>query len=428
MTLDRKHPPVGGPLNALHLPAFSTHILSNGLMVYLLPYGQTPVVDLEWIFRGGKNYQALSGLGNYTLRNMQEGTEHFSGLELAQQLDQYGAWLSHFTGEEIASLSLTTVTQQLEKTLPLLKDVVLHPLFAAEDFDRMQGQSLQNLEVKSQKTTYQTNRTFSHKLFGAGHPYGRHFGKEEVQALSLEKLKSYHQQFLHPGNSFLTVTGSFDETELLSLLESAFGSLPMRPASLPENLANAPIDSHIEKIHLFREGPQSTIRVGHLGMSREHPDFDGMRVVTALLGGFFGSRLMKKVREEKGYTYGIYANWAGMLHQGYFVVQTDVANEYVAPTLEAIRTEMERMRQTPPDEAELQLVKNYLIGQSIDQRETPFQMGEILRYSLASGISFAELDRRFAVIQEITPETVCRLAHRWFQPENMLEIVCGGGK
>jgi zinc protease len=424
--LNRHTPPQAGPLTALRLPPYESHRLSNGLAVYLLPYGKTEVVELQWIFRAGKNYQSLSGLGNYTLRNMQEGTAAYTGLELAQQLDQYGAWLSHYTGEEISTLSLATVTKQLTHTLPILKEVLLHPQFPEQEFDRMKTRSLQNLEVKSQKTTYQARRKFGHLLFGAEHPYGRHFGREEVAALQLRDLVDFHQAYLYPGNSMLAVTGKFDRDVLLERLEEEFGSLSMQSAPELKSMATKELQTDIQRLHLFREGPQSTIRVGHLGIPREHEDFDGMRVVTTLLGGFFGSRLMKKIRVEKGYTYGIYASWAGMKHQGYLVAQTDVANQYVEPTLAAIRDEMEKLRQEPPSQEELQLVKNYLIGQSINQRETPFQMGEILRYSLGSGTSFEELDRRFAVIQEITPEQIRELAHRWFQPQDMLEVVCGG--
>jgi predicted Zn-dependent peptidase len=145
-----------------------------------------------------------------------------------------------------------------------------------------------------------------------------------------------------------------------------------------------------------------------------------------LLGGFFGSRLMKNIREEKGYTYGIYSAWAGMRHAGLFVVQADVGLEYVEPTIAEVKKEIQRLQQEAVSEAELSLVKNYLLGYSVSQRETPFQLSELLRFSLSEDLPFAEMDRRFEVIEAVTPGELQALAQQWLRPEALVEVVAGG--
>ncbi|MEL6844526.1 MAG: insulinase family protein, partial [Bacteroidota bacterium] len=147
-----------------------------------------------------------------------------------------------------------------------------------------------------------------------------------------------------------------------------------------------------------------------------------------LLGGFFGSRLMKKIREEKGYTYGVYAALSGRPKYGQVVIQTDVANAYVADTQSIIREEMKRLQDHAPEEAELRLVKNYMLGQSLNQRETAFQLGSILRYHIASGIDFTEMEQRFVQIEALTTAKIRDLAQKWLRPEQMLSIICGGAK
>ena len=193
MSLDRSTAPKAGMMQPLSLPAYTTHHMSNGLAVHLLPYGTNEVVEVQWIFKAGKNYQTLAGQAHFTLRNLQEGTASYTSLALAQQLDQYGAWLNQFVGEEILSLSLATVSSQLSNTLPLLSEVVLSPQFPEREFEQMKARSRQNFETSSQKTTYQARRAFGHLLYGENHPYGLHFGKDEVEALNLAALRQYYQ-------------------------------------------------------------------------------------------------------------------------------------------------------------------------------------------------------------------------------------------
>lgn len=424
--LDRTVPPIAGPLTLRPLPRFETTSLSNGIPVYLLPYGMVEMVEVQVVFRAGKALQDHIGQAAYAARILSEGTASFDSQALGERLDEHGAWISHDVGFEFASLNLTTLIADLPETLPLLSEVILTPSFPEAEFDKLKKRNIQQLQVQEEKTTTLAKRAFGYALYGENHPYGRMMTPVHMESLTLESLRTYHQEVLHFGNAFITVTGKFDRIEMLKVLEDNWGHVSLRAPSTRQSDAGQTAEMDLGYRHIERAGPQSTVRVGHIGTPRKHPDYYGLELLTTALGGYFGSRLMKNIREDKGYTYGIYAGWAAYREAGHFVIQADVANEYVEDTLVQIKTEMRRLQDAPLNPDELALVKNYMLGKALRSRETPFQLSEILRYSQVSGIPFTEMDRAFEVVQNISADELQRLAQKHFHPDNLLEVVVGG--
>ena len=425
--LDRTQAPKANPLKNVKLPPFEKHTLPNGIEVYLLPFGNVEVSTLRCIFKGGKSHQFQTGQAGYTTRNMSEGTQSYSGFELAKELDRFGTWISGQTGFEQISFDLSTLSKDLPATLPLLAEVLFSPRLAEEEFENMRQRNLQKLQVEAQKTRYHAQRLFGHKLYGEDHPYGMHLGQGELQSLTIDLIRSYHKQFFFPGNFQITVVGKYNSELILEELTKVFGHLPTQaPVSSPSGAQQDLVQRGNESYHHPLAGMQSTIRVGHLGFPRKHPDYYGMQILNTILGGYFGSRLMQNIREDKGYTYGISSGWLSFAHGGFFVVQSDVGNEYVSDSISEIKKEIRLLQNELVSDEELMLVKNYLQGRSLSERETPFQLSDLLRFSLVSDISFEELDRKFVVLQEITAEEIRTLAQKYLKPDEMLEVVVGG--
>lgn len=425
--LNRNIPPIAPPFTHKPLPDYTCRELSNGIKVYIMPFGTVEVVEIQAVFRAGKSFQSQNGVANFAVRNMPEGTKSYTSLEISQKLDNFGAWLNHEVEDQSISFSLATLSLHLSDTLPLLAEVLLEPAFPESEFQLLKTRTLQRMQVNAEKTTYIARKNFDELLFGKHHPYGMHFGEEELEPLQLDQLKAYHADYLYPGNFSLIATGRFDEDKVLAMLEKHFGKLPVRPANVevPASATAAPVLKTGR--HFFEKaGMQSTIRLGYQGIPFSHPDYYGMQVVNNILGGYFGSRLMKNIREEKGYTYGIYSAWLGRRHDGFFVVQSDVGNEYVEPTIHEVKSEMHLLVDKGVEAEELELVKNYMLGKSISQRETPFQLGDLVRYSITQNISFEEIDRKYDIIRDITKEEIRSLAEKYLKPDQMLEIVAGG--
>lgn len=428
MQLDRTQAPVAPPLTFRALPPYHTFHLSNGLEVLMLPFGKVPVVEIDAVFTAGTGFQAYPGLANYTARNMFEGTRTYSSLELAQKQDELGAWTGHQANIDTFFFYLATLNHHLEETLPLLREILFEPVFHEEEFVKMKTRGLEQLQVSLKKTAYHASRQFQHLMYGPDHPNGMHVGPEELKAIQLEDLRTYHQHFFYPANMRLTVVGNYREQEVLKQLEATFGSLPMQPSDVDQvSRGSAPPQPFQPGRHHFPlEGLQSTLILAHPGTVLSHPDYYGAKILNTVLGGYFGSRLMHNIREEKGYTYGIHSSWASMKYQGHFLVQSDVGNEYVEATISEVKKEMQRLREEPIPEEELTLVKNYLRGRSISERETPFQISNLLKHALNHDLSFEEIDRYYQVLDEITPEQLQAIAQQYLHPDKLLEIVSGG--
>lgn len=424
--LDRKNAPKAPMLVPSPLPAFKTFSLRNGTEVHMLQHGTVEVAEVQIVFKTGTAYQDKVGQARYTASNMAEATASYTNQQLAEKLDDYGAWISNDTAQEFISMNLTSLERHLPHTLPLLQEVIMAPAFPEEEFKNMKFRNLQKLQVESKRKTYLARREFGHQLFGPGHPSGAHLGPKELKKLTWADMKAFYQKHLQPGNWFITVVGRFNEENVLKQLEELFGTQSLSShGKMISHAVSSPIRNGKGR-HLVREeGMQSAITVGHLGFKRSHPDFDGMNFVNTLLGGFFGSRLMKNIREDKGYTYGIRSGWVSGKHTGYLIIASQVGNEYAENTIEEIRKEMKRLRVDLCSTEEMDLVKNYMLGSSISQRETPFQLGSLIRFSIIHDISFDQLNQKYTHILNLTPNDVLRLASEHFQPDDLLEVICG---
>ncbi|HHG84527.1 MAG TPA: insulinase family protein [Bacteroidetes bacterium] len=430
-TIDRTLPPQAAPMEKIPFPQIHQVQLSNGVPVYLIPFGAQKVVEINIVFPAGRSFEPSPAVASFTGKMIQEGTLNYTSLEFAQKLDHYGAFIGVETGFERSSASLTSLEKHLESTIPLLQEMLVHPKFPEKDLDRLLKRTIQHLDVEEQKTEYTARKEFNQLLFGQDHPYGRTAGKQEVQDLSNDSLKAFFAHNYNFVNATILVCGCFDQAALLDLLESHFGDKALidEAQKVDINTSGALREpaSPSSGLHYFEkeDSVQATVRVGLRGFTRNHPDYHKMLVVNTILGGYFGSRLMKNIREEKGYTYGIGSAWLSMRHQGFFIIQTDIGNEYIRPTLTEMDKEIRKLIEDGVSEDELQLVKNYMLGRMASGRETPAQIIGLVNTLLASGIPFENLNEKFDIIQSVTTEDVQSLATQYLNPDKLLQVVSG---
>lgn len=425
--LNRSIAPQAKPFAYIPLPNYEVAYLDNGIPVYYCLQGSVDVCEIQAVFRAGSGFSTKVGLSDFTPRMMSEGTRHFTSLALAEKLDFYGAHLEYDEGVEFISINLTCLTHIVGDTLPLLREVIQAPTFPDAEFRKLQQRTVQKLVVNHKKSAYQAAVHFPKLVFGKEHVYSHTTDIAEVKALSTADLIAYHKQYLQTGNMFLTVCGQFKPERVLQKLNIAFGKKKGLSAK-NEAVSDAvkPFSSvKPGRYHIEVEGVQSSLRVGHIGVARNHPDATKMELVNTILGGYFGSRLMSNIREDKGATYGVYSSWVTMQHGGYFVIQCDVANHLVDSTIVEMKKEITRLQEELISEEELNLVKTYRIGKSIGERETPFQINNLIRFSVTNQIPFTAIDEKFAIFDSMTPQDVQDLARKHLRVEDLIELVCG---
>jgi zinc protease len=429
--LDRTLAPQAAPLQNVLFPAVRLRHLSNGIPVHLCQFGGQEVMELSLGFPAGRCYEDGMSVASFTSKIIQEGTRSMSALEFARRLDFFGASLHIESGMETATVGLTTLTKHFGATVALLKEMLVQPAFTDSELQKLKQRTVQHLDVEEKKTAYVARKNFNRLLFGADHAYGRNADKADIEAIEMAPLVAFHQRHFNLVNADIVLCGRFDEDTALRILEEHLGQAQLIDPAMRVHASESrglPLQAppaggfHYQEMADVMQG---TIRVGHRAFPRKHPDYQGMQVTTTLLGGYFGSRLMKNIREDKGYTYGIGAGWIPMKYSGIFIVQTDVGNNYLRATLDEIAKEMDKLLQHGVEEGELRLVKNYMLGRSASERETPAQIAGYIRSVLLHEIPFAELDEKFAKIQAITPDDVLRLAREYLHPNNLVQVVCG---
>lgn len=428
--LDRKSAPAAQPLQNRPLPPVRRTNLLNGLPVYLVEYGSIDLIEMSYVVPAGVCFEPQPYVAQLTSSLLTEGTRHLTGLELARHLDGLGAIVEADSGYESASVGLTVLPSRMDAAISILSEIILHPTFPSEELEKLRVRTFEWLEVEEQKTDFVARRTFNKLLLGSDHAYGRVVTREAVEAVKLDDVRAFHRRSYAPVNAFIVAAGRFDQQALLNALNTHFGA-----ASLMDNALKVDVSASKGKLppaggkgffYAEKQGSlQATLRVGQLGFHRAHPDHARMQVVTTILGGYFGSRLMRNIREEKGYTYHIGASWNSLKHGGMLVIQTDLGNEYIQPALREIKAELNLLIEKGVSEDELDLVRNYMMGRMVSGRETPGQIADHIATSLVNEVPLEELDRRFEIIRDITCEDVLRLARKYFTPNDLLEVVCG---
>jgi predicted Zn-dependent peptidase len=399
--------------------------LSNGLPVHMIRSGKQPVVGIEVIFPGGGvRFEEKNGAAFFAVKMLSEGTASLSAHAVSDTIDSYGAFLQLIPGLDLASADLYMLSKHVHSLFGLLRDLLTEAAFPEEELENFRNIRRQQLNVNEQRSGALASRHFKAALFGEAHPYGKSLTHTDIDAISREDLLSFFRHnLLH--RMEIIVSGDVN-TEVLQALEDHFGDLPVVQT---QTMGELPQPRLMPEKRLLIEKPanlQSSIRIGCRSISKHHPDFHKLRVLNTVFGGYFGSRLMRNIREEKGLTYGINSGLIAMADAAYFIIGTDVKKELTQLAIDEIYHEMRRLQEELLPDTELNTVKNYMAGRLLSSVDTPFALAEKFRNTHFYGLTYDFYKDYLNTINTIDAATLRELARRYLQPENMREVVVGG--
>jgi len=422
--LNRLQPPSYATVSDLALPEPQELVLSNGIPMFILNAGLQPLVRIELIFPAGTKHQSKALVASATNALMREGTLHRKAAALSEALDFYGAYLEHETTSDHGSIILYSLNRHLPNTLPLLVEIINEPAFEEEELELYRDQNYQKYLVRQERVNDLAGAHFQEMLFGSENFYGRKIKAEDYAELDRSSLLAFHADQYLGGGAMALVAGQVSEADAkiisdhLSHLTALGGDRPLPALHFSEPT--------LKQQRLEKSGAlQHALRVGRPLFTKTHPDFPAMQVVNTLLGGYFGSRLMRNIREDKGYTYGIGSGVVSKLQHGFFYVSTEVGAEVSQSALDEVYAEMERLRQEPVSMEELDLVRNYLLGQFLRSVDGPFALAQKFAAVHLYGLDNRYYDHYLSVIKSITPEVIQNLADRYFRREELLELLVG---
>lgn len=418
--LDRKTPPPFVRNTSFDLLRPVKKTLPNGVDVFFIAGGEQEVIKVELVFKAGRWYEQLTGCSHFTANLLNKGTRTKSSFEIAQIFDRYGAHLEIHPSLDFVSISIYGLTQYLAPVLDLMIEIITEPAFPEKELAQNKSIFNQNLRVNLEKTSFLASKAFRKNIFGDTHPYGWEIEEENVNALTREQLVTHYQKCFKNASAF--VSGKITE-ESAQLISDKLAILQKSPAEEVKHVIKSgkPFRQHLEK-----EGSlQSTIRTGCRSIQRDDADYASAIFVSHIIGGYFGSRLMKNIREEKGLTYGIYCSLQPFLHDSSLVIGADVNKENVSLAFDEIRKELKRMREEKISTSELETARNHFIGSLQSEITTSFAHADKIKTIYLSNLPEDYYQQMINTIDSIDAIKIMEISEKYLNENNFHEVAAG---
>lgn len=421
--LNRTIPPTIKAIKKLHLPMPDKMTLSNGIPVHIVNMGTQDVIKLQLVFRAGRPFEKKQLIGKTTSRLLKEGTKGLNSAAIAEKIDFYGATLSTPTNFDNSNLVFYTLTKHFRELLPLVADLLIEPIFPQEELDTYIENSKRRLQVDMTKNDVAAYRKVTECIFGSTHPYGYNSVLEGYDAIERRDLVKHFKKNYNANNCQLFISGRIDD-KILKLLDQYLGQLPNGTRTRKAKMILT--EDKPKKLHFdIPNSMQTAIRIGKRIMGRNHPDYAGFMVLNTILGGYFGSRLMMNIREEKGYTYNIYSTQDTMAYDACFYVATEVGNELVKPAKKEIFKELKLLRNDLVEEDELEMVRNYLLGNMLNMVDGPFHVSDVIKTMVLANMPLTTFDKLVDTINTITAKELRDLAQKYLTIDDMWDVTAG---
>jgi predicted Zn-dependent peptidase len=422
MTDRKQAPPIVDAVNFnLQLKPYQGYTLRNGVPVYAVNAGAEDVIQLEWVFFAGNSQEEqnlVAATTNFLLRN---GTNTRTAFQINEHFEYYGAYVNRACYNETATISLHCLSKHIGELLPVVKEMITESTMPSEELAIYQQNMKQRLKVNLKKSDFVAGRLIDVYLYGEHHPYGKYSSAEDFDALNRDQLLHFYNEYYTQGKLILFVAGKLP-ANINALLDEHFGDLPNNSVDVKQH----PLVLATEKKYRVTNDPdgvQGSIRIARTFPNRHHPDFLKVQVLNALFGGFFGSRLMSNIREDKGYTYGIHSYLHNHIQHSAWMVSTEAGKDVCEATIAEVYKEMKGLRDEPVDADELSLVRNYLMGSILGDLDGPFQIIGRWKNIILNNLPESYFYDSINTIKTISAEELQELAQKYLVPEEFYELV-----
>jgi predicted Zn-dependent peptidase len=423
--------PDGGTPRPYEFPPFAKAYLPNGVEVRTVHLPRRPLVSAVVAIRRGATDEdpRIAGVSGLAARALSEGTARYDAIGFVEAAERLGAELHASAGWDAASTSVEVPGTRLAPAMELLAEMTLRPSFPAHEVERLRDQRMNEILQAFADPRSRAEIAFASAIYTADSPYGRMLGGDRatVAGLDVPALRERHAAWLDPERMTIVVGGDLDGIDVLEVVGPLFGGIPRVAgvgADAPVTAASA-VDRTFVRIHHRPGAVQTEVRVGHVGLRRRIPDFHAVSVMSAILGGLFGSRLNLRLREEKGYTYGAHAGFDLRVHPGPFGARAAVETDVTAAAVTDLVAEIRRMRETDVTDDELTAAKDYLIGVFPLRFETPGPVVTALAGLATAQLPDDELARYRPGISAVTAADVRRAAEEHLHPDRAAIVLLG---
>jgi len=407
----------------IQLKPYQKFTLDNSVEVYTFEGGAQEVMLMELVFFAGNSFETKNWVApatNYLLKN---GTSSKSAFEVNDAFEFYGAYLNRSCYNETATISLHSLTKHFQEVIPVVSELIADAVFPENELDIYKKNQIQQLTLNLKKGDFIANRFIDEYLFGIEHPYGKYSSEEAYNQLTREDLLAFYNKYYKEGKCVVFMAGKFP-ANIEATLNQYIGSLPLNKHII-ETPEHTIVGASTKKYSIVNDpsSVQGSIRIARHFPNRHHPDFAPVQVLNNIFGGFFGSRLMSNIREDKGYTYGIHSYLQNHIQQSAWLISTDAGKDVCRATIEEVYKEMGILRNELVKMDELNLVKNYMLGSLLGDVDGPFQIIGRWKSYILNGLTEEYFYNTIKTVRAIQPEQIKDLANKYLKEEDFYELV-----
>ncbi|MEP0366793.1 MAG: pitrilysin family protein [Cyclobacteriaceae bacterium] len=418
--LDRTAAPPSDNIAKPNFPEAQIVSGAQGIDLVVLEQQAQPVIMLDIVIPVGRFSETVSGISYLAGKMLLEGTSKKSSAEIASEIDFHGSHLEITPTLDHLYIRLYCLKKFFSNQAKLVFELLADSIFPEKEFEKLKTIRSQQIKQQHAKTNAFAGLKFRETIFGSGHPYGKLVTLQDVNGTSLDQVKAFFsEQFKVRPTIFMAGAVGPEELSIVNDRLSKFEFIAPKKPTTPKLPGNETLNIS------WDNSVQSSIRFGSASINKSHADIHKLKITNELLGGFFGSRLMKNIREEKGLTYGISSSMVHLQHGSYWVIGTDVLKEKVNLALNEIRKEIENLQNTPPTFEELELLKNHLKGKWLMSFDSCFNSMQMITGNYLSGLTNQFWLDFMQTVDEISAEDISATLTKHFDPSGASSVVVG---
>jgi zinc protease len=420
-------PPRPLPARDVKFPPYQLQTLPNGLQVVAVPHHEQPVVSMRMIVRAGGalDPRGKNGMAGLAASLLTQGAGDKSANELNDTIDFIGGAMGTGAGTDLSFVNAVVMKDSFETGLRLLSDIARHPTFAPQEIERQRQQMLSSLQVSFEDPGFIADAVFRRLAYGF-HPYGmpQSGTPETLAAITRDDLVAFHRRNFVPNNAILAIVGDVTDQEAFAAVGKVFGDWERR--EVPGSTFTAPPEPTRRVILINKpDAVQTEVRVGHVGVRRNHPDYMALNLAIRILGGEGANRLHQVLRTERGLTYGASADMDTLKESGAFEASTNTRSEATGEVLRLMVDEFWRLQRERVSERELSDAKAYLTGNFPLTIETPDAIATQVLNVLFYGLPIEQLDSFRQRVNAVSVDEIERVARSYLRPDRLSIVLVG---
>ena len=419
--LDRTVAPLFSTSRSIELPSVKKLTVSNHFNTYYFDQVKQALIKIDVVYKAGKWQETFAGVAHFTAQLIEKGTTGKKSHEIAGVFDQYGSHVEITPGFDYTTISLYCLSNKIREVLPLFLEILSTPSFPKDELELAKSIFAQNLKINNEKNSFVASKLIRKNIFGESHPYGSSVEEKTLQKINQNTLKDFFAERFDPFEIY--ITGRSENTELDFIIDQLKKLSSIKSVTKPaqHSLSIGPKEEYLQK----DESVQTSLRLGKRSINRNHQDYFDLLFLNHILGGYFGSRLMKNIREEKGLTYGINSSVNTFLNDSFFVIGADVNKENQEITIQEIRNELQSLREVKINDQELEIAKSHFLGSLQIDMANPFSVMDKIKNVNLNGLKPTYYNDLFSRVSSLTSDHLITTAQTYLSDSDLFIVKVG---